>query len=511
MDNVKLQEGLDSLNRIKLLMGYDMSKTLTENIDEQDDEQQDVEDIKKGGKAEIDDYNKKEGFFTILTPNNKGMYVPNGTKILKTATEKDWNLDTWPGTKWYKSQKQTAMWLPRDYSDIIKVGSVLRFQTPDNVIYKTELDNKSLPNNVTWPEFYAVDAKPNDWYFKGYVGSNNKYYDSPSAPEHSTLESIGHWLKNNWEELVWIICAVIAGVLTGGLADIALGAAVASESLFTVAGINVSTRALMAYLGEAGVWSAKAVLEDDVESAEVDLIFGFVLPLCHGFWASKLGFGGITESQVNKLAIKVMGKTPEELEALWKLSVEKGGLTKLEKRIFKRAITIPKEKWSDAMKSVMEQAGKNLKSKGINPTSKMQELLWKSSDFVSKTWYKRIALRLPVMLVHDLATIHLIESILKKFGIENEPEKLNVEDLGKIIEQSKKEGKEDNIIKNLHEVLSTSKDVVEFNKKVNIMSIKDTNNVVVNMDGYNERKEYFKKHHTLKGYQDSAQYQKENK
>lgn len=34
-NNYKLQEGLDSVNRMKLLMGYDMSKTLNENLNEQ--------------------------------------------------------------------------------------------------------------------------------------------------------------------------------------------------------------------------------------------------------------------------------------------------------------------------------------------------------------------------------------------------------------------------------------------------------------------------------------------
>lgn len=34
-ENNKLQEGLESVNRIKLLMGYDMSKTLNENLNEQ--------------------------------------------------------------------------------------------------------------------------------------------------------------------------------------------------------------------------------------------------------------------------------------------------------------------------------------------------------------------------------------------------------------------------------------------------------------------------------------------
>jgi hypothetical protein len=34
-ENNKLQEGLESVNRIKLLIGYDMSKTLNENLNEQ--------------------------------------------------------------------------------------------------------------------------------------------------------------------------------------------------------------------------------------------------------------------------------------------------------------------------------------------------------------------------------------------------------------------------------------------------------------------------------------------
>ena len=34
-ENNKLQEGIESVNRIKLLMGYDMSKTLNENLKEQ--------------------------------------------------------------------------------------------------------------------------------------------------------------------------------------------------------------------------------------------------------------------------------------------------------------------------------------------------------------------------------------------------------------------------------------------------------------------------------------------
>jgi hypothetical protein len=34
-ENNKLQEGIESVNRIKLLMGYDMSKTLNENLNEQ--------------------------------------------------------------------------------------------------------------------------------------------------------------------------------------------------------------------------------------------------------------------------------------------------------------------------------------------------------------------------------------------------------------------------------------------------------------------------------------------
>jgi len=66
----KIQEGLDALDRIKLLMGYDMSKTLTENkiIFEQ-----------------TDDFSK-----TIeLTIPDKNTYLKSGTKLTWNITNKD--------------------------------------------------------------------------------------------------------------------------------------------------------------------------------------------------------------------------------------------------------------------------------------------------------------------------------------------------------------------------------------------------------------------------------------
>jgi hypothetical protein len=150
------------------------------------------------------------------------------------------------------------------------------------------------------------------------------------------------------------------------------------------------------------------------------------------------------------------------MEKLWKLSVEQGGLTKLEKRIFKRAVTIPKETWSDAMKTVMAQAGKNLEKKGINPVSKMQELLFKSSNFVSKKWYRR----LPAILAHDLATLSLIHKILKHYNIENESEKLSIEKICEVIEDSKSKGTTKEVFKNLDSSLKTNSTPEEYNKTI---------------------------------------------
>jgi len=64
MDNIKLQEGLEVINRIKLMMGYDMSKTLTENelLSEQPDEKLDT----RYNKELLKQYNKKS--VVPLTP-----------------------------------------------------------------------------------------------------------------------------------------------------------------------------------------------------------------------------------------------------------------------------------------------------------------------------------------------------------------------------------------------------------------------------------------------------------
>jgi hypothetical protein len=65
--------------------------------------------------------------------------------------------------------------------------------------------------------------------------------------------------------------------------------------------------------------------------------------------------------------------------------------------------------------------------------------------------------------------------------------------------------KSDDVKKTIKDELLKSKEIVEYLNKNLIITIKDTNNMIVDVERYEKRKEYFKKHHTLKGYQDKSE------
>lgn len=75
--NYNLQEGLDSVNRIKLLMGYDMSKTLNENLMEQS--------MFGGGQG---------GYVTTLKPKTTLKLTPQQLQYQKEHPEMVWDPNT---------------------------------------------------------------------------------------------------------------------------------------------------------------------------------------------------------------------------------------------------------------------------------------------------------------------------------------------------------------------------------------------------------------------------------
>jgi hypothetical protein len=152
------------------------------------------------------------------------------------------------------------------------------------------------------------------------------------------------------------------------------------------------------------------VKEGKTISALTDFTFGFLLPICHGTYFSKLGLGNVTELEVKSLSSKIVGKSDQELVMFF----EKGA-TKREIEVFKKVTTIPKGTWEKVTIDVFKDASGKLTKMGKNPKTVLNTILLKSGDFVTKKWYRR----LPTVLTHDLVLLHTIQNIATKFGAED--------------------------------------------------------------------------------------------
>jgi hypothetical protein len=294
-----------------------------------------------------------------------------------------------------------------------------------------------------------------------YVDSDGNPYEMDKMD--SFIFSATDWLSKNSEELIWITAAVIAGILTGGIADIAVGGtfmsgAAAGTTAISSLGLNVSVRALVTYLAEAGVWGTKGIInlkEGKTISALTDFSFGFLLPLCHGTYFSKLGLGNVTEMEVTSLASKIVNKSDQELM----LFFEKNA-TKREIEIFKKVTTIPKETWQKVTVDVFKDAGVKLEKMGKNPKTVLNTILLKSGDFATKKWYRR----LPTVLIHDLFLLATIESIAVKFGAE---EKLSKDEFLPAMVQGYNESTNKNqYLKNVGDKLKSSKNYDSFKSSI---------------------------------------------
>jgi hypothetical protein len=363
----------------------------------------------------------------IKTPLGSKLQIPVGSKILGVYEA---NTSFFNSVKnWISKDKgglgnsNTDKWLPEDAKTVNGwlsvfpriIGSVSSFKTPDGKVYTSTILNTKLNSVNNWEDFYLLEPDLKSWSMN-YVDSQGLPYQMDKLD--SFLFSTTNWLEKNGEELLWIVGAIVAGILTGGLADLVVGGAfmsgaAAGTTAISGLGLNVSVRALVTYLAEAGVWGTKGVInvkEGKTISALTDFTFGFLLPICHGTYFSKLGLGNVTELEVKSLSSKIVGKSDQELVMFF----EKGA-TKREIEIFKKVTTIPKESWEKITVDVFKDASVKLTKMGKNPKTVLNTILLKSGDFVTKKWYKR----LPAVLTHDLLLLHTIQNIATKFGAED--------------------------------------------------------------------------------------------
>ena len=173
------------------------------------------------------------------------------------------------------------------------------------------------------------------------------------------------------------------------------------------------------------------------------------------------GMGSKKDGKVSmKLIQKLIGKSSSELEELWIKSAAEGGLTTAEKKIVQKVLTIPAKKWEEALVPIYKDASAKLIERGLNPKKVMNNLVLKAGGFLTKSWYTKI----PTYLVHDIPFLHLVDSIAKKFGVNNVSKELT-EKIGQGYEDAKKNGKGDDYIEKSVNIIKQSKDINEFEKK----------------------------------------------
>ena len=513
MKNYTLEESLDSLDRIKLMMAYSLDKTNSENrdvISEQVTKNQVVRSaaelanpislasgVVRG--AMDDKYDQPEGTKKIMTPSGGYSYIPSDAKVT-IATEKDYNPASYPSLKGWLGKKRggngndmSDSWIPRDLSDSIKENSVTGFILSNGKQYTMALVNTELDKIKSDEEYYRATPKPFSWVFAGYFDNQGKPYKLQNVKEHTAGEFIGHWVRENRVELAWLAGAIVAGILTGGLADLAVGAGLLGAEVSSL-GVTVTTRALASYLAEAAVWGNKGRIswkEGNKEGAILDWTFGFLLPVVHGVGINKLGLGGLKEGTVKTLGDKLVGKSASEIEELWIKSAAEGGLTAAEKKIVQKVLSIPAKKWEQSLVQIYKDAGEKLIERGLDPKKVMNDLVLKAGGFLTKSWYTKI----PTYLVHDIPFLHLVDTIAKKFGVNNVSKELT-EKIGKDYEDAKKNGKGDDYIEKSVNIIKQSKNFNEFeekNKKFSLDTV-GSKKIINSKVGIDNQKAYIKKY-----------------
>ena len=476
-----LTEGNDALNRALLMMRYDLGKTLDENlISEQADskfplnpESQEIlkkgeEDLKKSAELNKQDEQNAEDwlkkYIQLNTPLNKSnnsdtIIIPKESEYVmwkNTDDRKKIFFKTWVGTS-----RMSEIPDENTLKQILPNGTLRYFYTPDG---------------ISWGCILSHTEGKKDWVFRGYKNKkSNTFYDYKKyvkEPIPKSLTDDPSWIDyienyfetHDWvKEILWIVGAALAGALTGGIgAALVLEGALASE--LSLLGIRVSTRLLAAYLGEAAVWSTKAGIEFSEGknvSGAIDLFFGFVLPIMHETYLAKVFGNGVTRNEITLLGNKLMGKSPDEIKNLYLKSAAEGGLKDSEKKLFKKIMTTPLEKWKEGVVETVEGASSKLVSSGKDPSQTLWEIMSKNNINIFKemSWYKKI----PVTLVHDLAFILLIKKISDKFGIVDFDPKL----MSKISKVYQENGGGEKAVKLINEAVEKSETKEEFETILN--------------------------------------------
>jgi len=446
----KKEENIELLKRVIMFMNYDMRKTLNENIESV-----------KGIILEQDEEYKKEfdkKYVIAKTPlkANKQPMVSNASDMAQMAAV---NLaapgaasvvalsDAFSGEEsasiiiprtnqiyfyqegdnptqgffkdWYNTQWEQYIPNEEQFNSKFPPMTLRQFRTPDKKLYSLRIQRDT------------ENKKPNVWNVLGYYDENNQPYiqkdyvtmEIPKAylPLTSFWDKFVDYWENNWDEWLWVIAAIIVGILTEGVGFALVGEAGASATAMTLFGRALTWRALWRYLGEASVWSTKGLInlaEGKSKDASIDFIFGFLLPAVHGLGINRWGVTA-TEQEAAALSSKLVGKSTQEVSELLTKSVAQGGLSKGEKRLFKQIAVMAPETVNTQTVSVIRELNNKLIASGQNPISIAEKtgLITKGvfqeiGRYVHKKWYRSLV----AYLAHDYFFLKGFDRISEYFG-----------------------------------------------------------------------------------------------
>lgn len=216
VENMILEQQLTE--RVKLLMGYDVSMTLSEN-------KSNLEEQEK--KISIASSDEVSGYEPIKSIDNSAVLVPKGTKILEKANTSYYlelmsskSLSSWRDKKkGGEGNEKTDLWLPslKEWPYIATPDSVVKFQTPNGDTYRAIYSVEGPISKISdWESFYKMEPNPLAWQGWYYRKGDNKPYEQPKTDNPWYMEVL-YWIKDNWGIVAQIAASIIAGVLSGGL------------------------------------------------------------------------------------------------------------------------------------------------------------------------------------------------------------------------------------------------------------------------------------------------------
>jgi hypothetical protein len=363
MNNKKLQEGLEFLNRIKLLMEYDMSKTLKENklVLEQEPESrfetQQTKDIVKTGEQDRIETEKqqKENEIQNTYPNfcsarEFAQKIPENCGGIKQGND----LKILNEFCYYKtppvgnSKVPNGIFIPKDAKIYFHtVDSINRFYhkilKTYNKVYSTDAEKKELLNLISFmiPEdtvqsfeisgmmFEATLRSKSplyEWKFAGYQNNNNAYYETPYCVD--TRNETEKWFDEYKDFLLF--GSMIAGLFVPG--EGWLYTALRLTEMLTFTGMAIRH------------WQ-----KGENISAFFDLIF-ITMP----YWKNIRWFRGISKQVWEELRQAVKGKkfeSPVEYQEFYESLSEPA---KLGRNKIVRRDEISKKIMIDELKSILD-------------------------------------------------------------------------------------------------------------------------------------------------------------